>query len=137
MHLTKFRTLTFGVVTAAIALAFALPAFAHTASAKATVVTVTAGKPSEFKFIVSTKTFKHGVVTFKVTNKGSVPHDFKVCTSSKGGAANACAGTGTAALSPQASATLKVTFKTAGTYEFLCDLPGHAALGMKGDLKVT
>jgi uncharacterized cupredoxin-like copper-binding protein len=32
---------------------------------------------------------------------------------------------------------LTYTFKTKGTYEFFCTVPGHAAAGMKGDLKVT
>ena len=35
------------------------------------------------------------------------------------------------------TATLKYTFKTAGKYEYLCTVPGHAAGGMKGVLKVT
>jgi uncharacterized cupredoxin-like copper-binding protein len=107
------------------------------AATHVTAVTVTAGKPSEFGFRLSTKTFKHGSVTFKVTNGGAIPHDFKICASPKGGTANACTGTVTKLLSPGASATLTHTFKTAGTYEYLCTVPGHAAGGMKGDLKVT
>jgi uncharacterized cupredoxin-like copper-binding protein len=122
------------------AAAYALPAAAGTASsqaAKATVVTVTAGKPSEFKFTLSAKSVKTGAVTFKVTNKGALGHTFKVCSSSKGGSANSCAGKGTATIAPGASATLSVTFAKAGSYEYLCTVPGHAAAGMKGDLKVT
>jgi|1185.fasta_scaffold248201_2 uncharacterized cupredoxin-like copper-binding protein len=107
------------------------------AATRTTTVTVTAGKPSEFGFRLSTKTFKHGSVTFKVTNGGSIPHDFKICTSAKGGTANACAGTVTMLLSPGASATLTHVFKTQGSYEYLCTVPGHAAGGMKGDLRVT
>ncbi len=107
------------------------------AAAKATNVTVTAGKPSEFKFTLSVKSVKHGAVTFKITNKGNVPHTFKICSSAKGGTANACQGTVSKMISPAASTTLKYTFKTAGTYEYLCTVPGHAAAGMKGQLKVT
>jgi uncharacterized cupredoxin-like copper-binding protein len=105
------------------------------AATRATTVTVTAGKPSEFGFRLSTKTVKHGAVTFKVTNGGSLSHDFKICT--KGGTANACSGAVTKLLGPGSSATLSYTFKKAGSYEYLCAVPGHAAAGMKGDLKVT
>ena len=130
--------LAIGVVLGAVALLLsALPAMAQHTTASGTTVTVTAGKPSEFKFTLSAMSVKHGAVTFKVLDKGALPHTFKVCSSSKGGSALSCAGTGTASISPGASATLTVTFKTAGTYEYLCTVPGHAAAGMKGDLKVT
>ncbi|MGZ4410297.1 MAG: plastocyanin/azurin family copper-binding protein, partial [Gaiellaceae bacterium] len=102
-----------------------------------TVVTVLAGKPSELKFKLSVNAVKRGTVVFKVTNKGLLPHDFKICSSPHGGLANSCAGKGTPVISPGKSATLKYTFKKAGTYEYLCTMPGHAAGGMKGDLKVT
>ena len=92
---------------------------AHTA---ATTVTVAA---SEFKFKLSTKSAKPGTVTFKVTNKGSVQHDFKIN------------GKKTPLLSPGKSATLSVSFKKAGSYPYMCTVPGHAAAGMKGTLKVT
>jgi uncharacterized cupredoxin-like copper-binding protein len=113
-----------------------LPAGAGAAT-HATTVSVTAGKPSEFGFQLATKTVRHGSVTFKVTNGGNIPHDFKICASANGSSANACTGTVTKLLSPGASATLTYSFKTKGTYEYLCTVPGHAAAGMKGDLKVT
>ena len=120
---------------------FALLAVA-TAQAKparvATTVTVTAGKPSEFGFKLSTKTVKTGSVTFNVTNSGTVPHDFRVCSAPvKNDAANSCVGHGTKLLSPGQSAKLTVNFTKAGTYEYLCTVPGHAIGGMKGVLKVT
>jgi uncharacterized cupredoxin-like copper-binding protein len=135
--MTTIRFLSLAGVAAVAALASALPAGAHRTTQRATVVTVTAGKPSEFSFKLSTKTVKHGAVTFKVTNAGQLAHDFKVCSSNKGGSANACKGKGIAAISPGGSATLKITFTKPGTYEYLCSLPGHAAAGQKGDLKVT
>jgi len=108
------------------------------ASRTAAPVAVTAGKPSEFKFKIGVKSVAHGLVTFKVTNSGGLPHDFKVCTAAaKTAAALTCAGKVTALISPGSSATLKVTFKKAGTYEYLCSVTGHAAAGMKGLLKVT
>jgi uncharacterized cupredoxin-like copper-binding protein len=124
-----------------VAVLFALAAVpvsqARPARAAATVA-VTAGKPSEFRFTLLPKTVVHGTVTFKVTNKGNLPHDFKVCSATaKAATALTCAGKATALISPASSATLKVTFKKAGTYEYLCTVTGHAAAGMKGLLKVT
>lgn len=101
-----------------------LPAGARTTHASATTVTVTAGKPSEFRFTLSTKTVPKGSVTFKVTNKGSITHDFTIN------------GKKTPNLAPGKSATLTVTFKKAGNYPYKCGVPGHAAAGMKGVLKV-
>jgi uncharacterized cupredoxin-like copper-binding protein len=118
-------------------LLWALPASAGPGSARATVATVTAGKPSEFGFKLSTKSVKQGAVTFKVTNGGNLAHNFKVCASNKGGTANACPGKATPLIAPGASKTLVVTFKAKGSYEYLCAVPGHAAGGMKGLLKVT
>ncbi len=132
--LKKTPLFVLGLTALVAALAWAIPASAKTAG---TTVTVTAGKPSEFGFKLSTKTVKHGSVTFKVTNGGAIPHTFKLCSSPKGGSANACAGKATAMISPGKSATLTVTLPSAGTYEYLCTVPGHAAGGMKGDLKAT
>jgi uncharacterized cupredoxin-like copper-binding protein len=103
---------------------------------KSTTVKVTAGKPSEFGFVLSKKVLPHGKVTFRMTNGGSIPHDLKICASPKGGLANSCKGKVTKLVVPAQSATLTYTFKTKGTYEYLCTVPGHAAAGMKGDLRV-
>jgi uncharacterized cupredoxin-like copper-binding protein len=78
----------------------------------------------EFKFTLTTKTVRHGKVTFKFTNKGRLKHDFKI------------AGKKTALIGPNKSASLTVTLKR-GTYTYICTVPGHAAAGMKGKLKVT
>ena len=135
MH--RIRISLVGLAALAGAAIWTIPAVAQPAAARATVVTVTAGKPSELAFTVSKKTFKAGAVTFKVVNKGVLAHTFKVCSSPKGGSANACAGKVTAFIAGGKSATLKVVFAKKGTYEYLCTIPGHAAAGMKGDLKVT
>jgi uncharacterized cupredoxin-like copper-binding protein len=71
------------------------------------------------KFALSTKTAKAGTVIFKVTNTGSIPHDFKI------------AGKKTPLIAGHKSATLKVTLKK-GKYPYLCTVAGHAAAGMKG-----
>jgi len=113
-----------GMVAFVAVLAWALPAAAQNGAASATTVTVTAGSPSEFAFKLSAKTVKAGVVTFKVTNKGQLPHDFKI------------AGKTTKLLQTNKSQTLKITFKKAGKYPYLCTVSGHAAAGMKGVLRV-
>jgi uncharacterized cupredoxin-like copper-binding protein len=114
-----------------------LPAGAREEGTRATVVSVVAGKPTEFAFKLSTTTIKSEAVTFKVTNNGSLPHDFKVCASSTARTANSCAGKVTKLLNPGSSATLTVKFAKSGTYEYLCTVSGHAAAGMKGTVKVA
>jgi mono/diheme cytochrome c family protein len=102
-------------------------------AARATVITVTAGKPSELAFKLSkSSNLAVGTVTFKVTNAGVLPHDFKVCTSAvTTDKANSCTGKVTPVLAKGKSATLTVTLKK-GEFEYLCTEPGHAAGGMKG-----
>jgi uncharacterized cupredoxin-like copper-binding protein len=108
------------LASAAVALAIALPA---SGGPSATVVSVTAGKPSELKFTVSKKTVTKGKVTFKVTNRGALEHDFKI------------GGKATPKLKPGKTATLTVTLKK-GKAPYLCTVPGHAAGGMKGVITV-
>jgi uncharacterized cupredoxin-like copper-binding protein len=126
------------LLLAVLALALTVAAAAQAKPARvATTVTVTAGKPTEFGFKLSTKTVTHGSVTFSVKNSGTVPHDFKVCSAAvKSDAANSCKGHGTAMLSPGQSAKLTVTLAKAGKYEYLCTVAGHAIAGMKGILTV-
>jgi len=112
----------------------------HSASSKVSVITVTAGKPSELAFQLSkTSLVPAGTITFKVTNLGVAFHNFKICTIPVPGAAgakNVCFGKATPILKHGQSATLKVTLSLAGKYEFLCTVTGHAAAGMKGLLGV-
>ena len=80
---------------------------------------------SEFKFVLSKKTARRGVVVFKVTNVGKISHDFEI------------KGRKTKLLSHGQSATLRVTFLRKGSYPYKCTVPGHAAAGMKGVFKIT
>jgi uncharacterized cupredoxin-like copper-binding protein len=80
---------------------------------------------SEFKFVLSKKTARRGVVVFKVKNVGKINHDFAI------------KGRKTKLLSPGQSATLRVTFLRKGSYPYKCTVPGHAAAGMKGVFKIT
>jgi uncharacterized cupredoxin-like copper-binding protein len=126
---------------AVIAGAVAVPMAGQAASgaAKATVINVTAGKPTEFQFTLSTfSNVKPGVITFKVTNKGVIGHTFEICTKAIVGTntPNSCKGKVTKLLQKGQSQTITVTKLVKGTYEFLCTFPGHAAGGMKGLLGV-
>jgi uncharacterized cupredoxin-like copper-binding protein len=88
----------------------------------ASSVKVAAGSPSEFHFKLSGKA-RPGTVSFRITNRGEVKHDFKI------------AGKKTRLIAPNRSATLKVKLKK-GSYRYLCTVPGHADAGMKGKLTV-
>ena len=110
-----------GAAAVAAATLFVVVPFAG-ARSTATTVKVTA---KEFKFVLSTKTARHGKVIFKVTNKGKLKHDFKI------------AGKKTVMLKPSKTASLTVTLAKGKTYTYICTVPGHAQLGMKGKFKAT
>ena len=79
----------------------------------------------EFKFVLSSKSAKRGVVVFKVTNTGALKHDFQI------------SGRKTKLLSHGQSNTLRVTFLRKGSYPYKCTVSGHAKLGMKGVFVVS
>jgi len=112
---TLHRVALAAVVLAAAAV-LALPALAREDAAKATSIKVNA---VDLKFILPLKSAKAGQVVFIVTNKGHVPHDFKI------------AGKKTPLIQPGKNASLKVTLRK-GKYPYMCTVPGHAAAGMKG-----
>jgi len=66
----------------------------------------------------------HGKVTFKLTNKGKIPHDFSI------------AGKKSKLLAAGKTGTLIVTLKK-GKASYKCTVDSHAKLGMKGVLTVT
>jgi uncharacterized cupredoxin-like copper-binding protein len=120
----KLRTGLSALVALVALVTLGAQASATPAAQTATTVTVSAGKPSEFAFKLSKTTIPAGVVHFKVTNDGTIVHDFDI------------AGKKTKLLSPGQSQTITVNFKKAGSFRYLCTVPGHAAAGMKGVLKV-
>lgn len=136
MH--RRRTIIFGALGAClISGLYASVGLGSGSAVVKSTVKVTAGKPSEFRFTLSKSSgIAAGSVTFEVTNKGAVAHDFELCTApTKVKTKNSCTGKTTKSLKPGQSAKLTVTLKK-GTYEYLCNEPGHAALGMKGLLTV-
>ena len=92
------RVFLAGVLAACVGLlaagAVASSAVFSTHNAKATTITVVAGKPSELRFQLSKSTkLKVGTYIFKVTNKGLGFHTFKFCTVPvKTAAKNTCTG---------------------------------------------
>ena len=113
-------TLALGVALAA--LVAAAPIAARPSAAAATTVTVTM---KEFKFTLSRTRVPHGKVTFKLVNKGSLPHDFKI------------AGKKSPMVSPKKTKLFVVILTKKGKFAYICTVPGHAAAGMKGKLTVT
>jgi plastocyanin len=97
---------------------------ASTGSTKVKTITVTA---TDFHFkIVTNGTLKHGVpYIFKLINKGSAVHNFDI----QGLKATKVIPTGK-------TVSMRVTFKKAGKYQYVCDVPRHIELGMAGTLTV-
>jgi plastocyanin len=65
-----------------------------------------------------------GRVEFRVANRGDQQHDFAI------------AGRRMRVLEPGERGVVEVRFRKPGRYSFLCTVPGHARLGMKGTLVV-
>ena len=114
----------------------------HAAAGMQGTFTVTGGTPpptkptailkatlSEFKIGLKTtagtkvKSVMHGLIRFKVTNLGKIPHNLVI------------GGKQTVVLAHGKSATLNVVLKK-GKFKYVCSVTGHAALGMKGFLLV-
>jgi uncharacterized cupredoxin-like copper-binding protein len=87
-------------------------------TATSTTIQVTA---REYSFKLSTSSLaKPGTVTFNLKNVGHIGHDLKIN------------GKATPIIGPGKTVKLNVVFKKKGSYPYLCTVPGHAALGMKG-----
>jgi uncharacterized cupredoxin-like copper-binding protein len=114
---------TVGAAGAAAAI-LAVPILASPESTSAKAATTVTVAATEFKFTLSKARVPVGRVTFRVTNKGKIAHDFKI------------AGKKTALLKPGTSQSITVTFKKSGRYLYSCTVLGHAAAGMKGVLAV-
>jgi plastocyanin len=81
-------------------------------------------KATDFKFGLSTKTVKHGRITFVIRNASSALHNFSIA-----GHTSKMAG-------PGKTTRLTVMLKR-GRHPYKCTVDSHAELGMKGVLRVT
>jgi uncharacterized cupredoxin-like copper-binding protein len=87
---------------------------------------------SDYKFSPSTVNAKSGNVTILLVNSGSVSHDMVVKS------ADGSKTLGRSELiQPGDSGQFTINSVAAGSYPFICDQPGHEALGMKGTLTVS
>jgi uncharacterized cupredoxin-like copper-binding protein len=116
----------YALATLALAmLALAPIASAHTiahASAASTTIRVS---EKEYSIKLSKGSLSRPQsVTFAVKNAGKMAHNFRIN------------GKQTRLIQPGKTATLTVVFKKKGSYHYICAVPGHAALGMKGVLTV-
>jgi uncharacterized cupredoxin-like copper-binding protein len=101
----------------------AATASAATQATKPTVVTVIM---TDYHFRLVGKPVKAGVpVVFKTVNKGHAVHNFDLQKVKAG-----------KIVGPGRSTSFKVVVKKKGRYQFICDVPRHAELGMAGTLVV-
>jgi len=113
------RVVPVSLVAAALAAVVLLvPVASGSSAAKYTVTAV------DFRFQKMPKTVVAGAHTFTLVNRGQATHDLKL------------AGKKTKILNNGQRASIRVTLKRGKTYAFLCTVPGHAALGMKGKIVV-
>jgi uncharacterized cupredoxin-like copper-binding protein len=77
---------------------------------------------TDFDFRITPARVRAGTQTFVVTNRGEATHDFKIGTKK------------TRILDPGQRQTIRVTLRKGRRYAYICTVPGHADLGMKGTL---
>ena len=97
-----------------------------TAVEKGGKLTIPADPSGALAFLFGKATAKPGPVTFDMPNQSPIQHNISIQGPVNG--KGAIVGKG-------GTSTFKATLKP-GTYTFLCDVPGHAAGGMKGTLTV-
>jgi plastocyanin len=116
-------------VCTAVAIAASASALASGAAVKKCLhpkVTTVSVKEFEYGFTIAPKgAIPCGKVTFKQTNTGSIQHNFDLQGTKSG-----------PLLSAHGSASFTIKLLAPGKYTYLCDVLGHAALGMTGILTV-
>ena len=111
------------VLAVAATTVFAVTAYAGSSSATGTSVKVTA--KDNFRFTLSRTSAPHGKVSFVVTNKGRLKHDFAI------------AGKKTKMLGSQPERDAHRHARGGQASSYRGTVPGHAAAGMKGTFKAT
>jgi plastocyanin len=87
---------------------------------------------TEYSFSPSDVTVANGKVVFYLVNAGSQSHDMVIKDKASGSKV-----AGSELISAGDSFVFTVNSLPAGSYNFICDQPGHEASGMKGTLTVT
>jgi uncharacterized cupredoxin-like copper-binding protein len=82
----------------------------------------------DFEFALDANEAEAGTITFNITNEGSMPHDFAITIDGERHK--------TKMIQPGESAALTVDLQS-GTYDYICTVPGHDILGMKGTFTVN
>jgi uncharacterized cupredoxin-like copper-binding protein len=106
----------------------------HSTTTTTTTATTTSPGPGgtvqvsmfEFGFTLSPAAVPSGNVTFVMKNVGTVTHNFDLQGVKTG-----------AFVDPGQSTTMTVNLQAGRQYTYLCDVPGHAAAGMKGTFTPT
>jgi nitrite reductase (NO-forming) len=112
---------------AAVARTTGRPDAQTTSLAPATLDTNVTFAASEFKFSPTSVQVPLGEkVRFTLNNTGVVEHDLTISAAGF-----------TLRARPGQSATGEFTFQNAGTFDFICSIPGHKDAGMKGSLTVV
>ncbi|MBI2246857.1 MAG: cupredoxin domain-containing protein [Armatimonadetes bacterium] len=102
------------LTVAAVVLALA---FVHAAGSPAQRVKIAA---KEFAFVPDAVTLAPGVVRFEIQNTGAIEHTFVITGMDKAK---------TKGIVPGGAEALEVTLRP-GSYEVICDIPGHKDAGM-------
>jgi plastocyanin len=118
------RKLRYAIALAGVCLAGAIAVASSPGTTDTMKVTV---KMVDYRFRLSTKTVHKGTVVFTVINRGQVPHIFEIQRLGKQ----------TPLLQPGQRATLRVRFRKAGRYYYLCPVGNHVLYGMAGNLRVA
>lgn len=85
---------------------------------------------TEWELLPTQFEFQQGdTVTFNITNTGRFSHNLEV--------SNAVQHQKSSTIGAGETTTLEVTFQNSGAFTIICAVPGHAALGMTGDLAVS
>ena len=131
---------------ASVGLVVALAACSSTASPSATTTTIT-GTLTEYKIALSAASAPAGTISFKVTNSGTMVHEFVILktdvlakalplsgASVDEGAFNAIGEVEETEAGGNGTFTAPLA---AGHYAIICNIPGHVSQGMVTDFTVS
>jgi uncharacterized cupredoxin-like copper-binding protein len=92
--------------------------------------TVVGMKASDFKFVPNNiRAYKGDVLLLRIENTSDTGHNFTIQDPEENTLHSV-------PLPPKETVTVRVELSETGTYEFYCNRPFHAALGMKGWIRV-